>query len=173
MSFTGGETLQLSFGPAANAVTSHLCNLQGLASTNTTSGGDNNNDNNNNSYNMPLCDPYITHAIHKETYVPRVLFVDGRNHFSEWPTSAMDTATTTNASATARISSSDGQPSLVQKHFQKIKWEGDVEVHHRLPFNQNHNHNTDSLPSSSSFNSNNQNLHNHFIDTNIQQNPFL
>ena len=29
----GGETIQLSFGPAANAVAAHLVNLQGLAGT--------------------------------------------------------------------------------------------------------------------------------------------
>jgi hypothetical protein len=71
----GGEILQLSFGPAANSITSHLCNLQGLASTTgTSSEGD-----------PIICDPYITHTVQNEVYVPRVLFVDAKNHFSPWP----------------------------------------------------------------------------------------
>lgn len=71
----GGEILQLSFGPAANSITSHLCNLQGLASTAGTPSED----------DPIICDPYITHSVQNEVYVPRVLFVDAKNHFSPWP----------------------------------------------------------------------------------------
>ena len=66
----GGELIRLSLGPAANSVTSHLCNLEGLAITG--------------SSDNPLCDPNITHSVWSDHYVPRVLFVDGRDCFYEW-----------------------------------------------------------------------------------------
>jgi hypothetical protein len=58
------ETIHISLGSKANAVTAHLLNLQGLAATDST------------------CDPNITHAAWRETYVPRVLIVDEANQFS-------------------------------------------------------------------------------------------
>ena len=57
------ETIQISLGPSANAVTAHLLNLQGLAATPS------------NSY----CDPNTTHHVQGRgsgTLVPRVLMVD-------------------------------------------------------------------------------------------------
>jgi len=127
----GGETIQISLGPAANAVTSHLCNLQGLAATSS------NNDDyyytpDNGNAPTPLCDPYITHAVDKETYVPRVLFVDGRNCFEPWPdlTSAAPSSIGSGANAgnaTATVSASNGVGA----------WRGNVEVHHRTPSHLN------------------------------------
>lgn len=58
------EAIHISLGSKANAVTAHLLNLQGLAATDLT------------------CDPNITHAVWKETHVPRVLIVDEANQFS-------------------------------------------------------------------------------------------
>ncbi len=154
-SFGGGETIQLSFGPAANAVTSHLCNLQGLASTSATvtdvsdvhgSGSDT-------TTCTPLCDPYVTHAVQNEIYVPRVLFVDGRNHFTPWPTSLSSTS------------------SLNANTNTNTNWGGAVEIHHRVPIynnNQDENRNKSSINSNDNDNDNDNDHHrqhsHHFVD---------
>lgn len=69
------ETIQISLGPSANAITAHLLNLQGLASTSSSSCSDN-----------VICDPNTTHFVQGSnhrgsgTLVPRVLIVDEANH---------------------------------------------------------------------------------------------
>ena len=141
MSFGGGETIQLSFGPAANAVTSHLCNLQGLAATSSCSaaGG---------AYedqsNIPLCDPYVTHATQNDIYVPRVLFVDGRNHFDPWPTTE----------------AKDVIANDEQHQHEVSNWNGQVEIHHRGVGAENSSNNNSNNPfinaSATAYNMNNQ-----------------
>ena len=168
----GGETLQLSFGPAANATTSHLCNLQGLAATTTSTTGNNFQDDDPSSAAiLPLCDPYITHSIQRETYVPRVLFVDGRNHFSQWPSSSTPPVMMMTSSEQQQQQQqqqrnddhSNHQKShdsaLVEKYVQKSSWGGDIDIHHRTPYQKN-----------SSLNSNNDNSTS-FIDTNTSNIP--
>jgi hypothetical protein len=66
MSSISRETIHVSLGPSANAITAHLLNLQGLAATDAES----------------TCNPNITHAVANETYVPRVLIVDQASRFS-------------------------------------------------------------------------------------------
>ena len=104
----GGEIIQLSFGPAANAVTAHLVNLQGLAGTSSYNDMDNDD---------PLCDPYITHAVYKDTYVPRALFVDSKKYFSPWP----DHHT------------SYGEGVRNTSDSTSDAWTGKIEVHYRAP----------------------------------------
>lgn len=64
------ETIQISLGPSANAITAHLLNLQGLAAT---------------SFDNIYCDPSTTHYVQRSnnggsgTLVPRVLLVDEAN----------------------------------------------------------------------------------------------
>ena len=136
----GGETIQLSFGPASNAVTSHLCNLQGLACT---SSGDPyghllNADDDANA-NTPLCDPYITHTVQRDTYVPRVLFVDGKNCFSPWP-AVLAPHANANANANANTNSTNGGVSGTDtgSHDHSVRvsdtWKGAVHIHHRVPY---------------------------------------
>jgi len=68
------ETIQISLGPSANAITAHLLNLQGLASTSSLCSDD------------VYCDPNTTHYVQGNnhrgsgTLVPRVLIVDEANH---------------------------------------------------------------------------------------------
>jgi hypothetical protein len=54
------ETIHLSLGSTANAVSAHLLNLQGLAATSLEHG----------------CDAEVTHTVQNELYVPRCLFVE-------------------------------------------------------------------------------------------------
>ena len=70
-----GETIRLSFGPNANAVTSHSTNLEGLACT-TTATTSSSAFPVNDVISPPLCDANVTHGIQEEQCVPRVLFVD-------------------------------------------------------------------------------------------------
>jgi len=61
------ETIQISLGPSANAITAHLLNLQGLAATSSSSPGD------------VYCDPNTTHYVQGSgsgTLAPRVLMID-------------------------------------------------------------------------------------------------
>ena len=89
------ETIQISLGGSANAVTSHLLNLQGLAATTSTaSDGDNGSTTDHNihdheyyhsstpaySSNESYCDPVVTHNVEHGTWVPRVLMVDEAHH---------------------------------------------------------------------------------------------
>jgi len=183
----GGETIQLSFGPVANAITSHLCNLQGLASTTASSDNYNSSYSYSYSYNnngnddiidsninsLPLCDPYITHSVQNEIYVPRVLFIDGKNCFSPWPaentTGAYDDNNNTNTNTNNTNTNTNN-------------WNGQVEIHHRIPVlnqhqNQHHpNNDTKKNVTPSSFNNNeydngNGNYNNNntmlFADTNV------
>jgi len=118
----GGETFQLSFGPAANAITSHLCNLQGLACT-TSSSSDDYNNNNSDAATAPLCDPYVTHGVdNKDTYVPRVLFVDGKNCF--------DAPGWTSSSSSAPSSSLS--EAVVSNDVDVPAWDRSVQIHHRV-----------------------------------------
>jgi hypothetical protein len=52
------ETIHISLGSTANAVSAHLLNLEGLAATSS------------------LFQADVTHAVHQELYVPRCLFVE-------------------------------------------------------------------------------------------------
>lgn len=104
----GGETIQLSFGPASNAITSHLCNLQGLSCTSSSDPYETS------TPSSPLCDPYITHSVQNDTYVPRVLFIDGKNCFNPWP-------------------DSNSKVAHMDKSAAAGSWGGNVQVHHRLP----------------------------------------
>ncbi len=61
------ETIQISLGPSANAITAHLLNLQGLAATSSS------------SPDNVCCDPHTTHYVQGRgsgTLVPRVLMID-------------------------------------------------------------------------------------------------
>ena len=145
----GGETIQLSLGPAANAVTSHLCNLQGLASTTSSSFTDSGTGTDTSS--LPLCDPYVTHAVQNDIYVPRVLIVDAKNHFSPWPVEvSIDSSTRIDSSLSG--------------------WNGKVEVHQRVPI-----YNQQSTTASMNSNSSNGHVndsgmipsHSSFVDANV------
>jgi len=70
------ETIQISLGPSANAITAHLLNLQGLAATSSSSSSDDN-----------YCDAVTTHYYARGatprgsgTLVPRVLMIDEATH---------------------------------------------------------------------------------------------
>ena len=110
MTFGGGETIKLSFGPSAGAVTSHLCNLEGLACTAPSSypddgGGDAG------AQHAPLCDPNVTHSVGSDgLHVPRVLFVDGMDAFAAnpWTRSA--------ATSPAVVAASAATPAAVHHH---------------------------------------------------------
>ena len=73
------ETIQLSLGPTANAVTAHLLNLEGLAVTASAPGTA-----------APVCDPLVTHRVdaRHEVWVPRVLIVDEAHRLQEQQSSA-------------------------------------------------------------------------------------
>lgn len=78
---SGNEIVHVSLGDAANRVTSHLTNLQGLAATSPCdgSGGDG-------ASAASLCDPSVTHGVAPldgghYVHVPRCLVVDGRDAF--------------------------------------------------------------------------------------------
>lgn len=135
MSQIGGETIQLSFGPSANAVTSHLCNLYGLACTSSETDDAIYQQDQNDSSN-PLCDPYITHAVQNETYVPRVLFVDGRNCFEyhqnhpEANAYPNQNQNKTNAGDYAHAHTGTGTNEQ-RAGAHSSTWSGAVEVHHR------------------------------------------
>jgi hypothetical protein len=60
------DTIQISLGSTANAVTAHSLNLQGLAVTSASS----------NTNDGPVCDAQTTHHIQNNHWVPRVLMVD-------------------------------------------------------------------------------------------------
>jgi hypothetical protein len=64
------ETIQISLGPTANAITAHLLNLQGLAVTSSS------------SHDNVYCDPNTTHYVQRASgmLVPRVLMVDESTH---------------------------------------------------------------------------------------------
>ena len=64
------ETIQISLGPSANAVTAHLTNLQGLAATTELD-----------DYEYAVCDPRTTHSTEGNVLVPRVLMVDEPTRF--------------------------------------------------------------------------------------------
>jgi len=121
----GGETIQLSFGPAANAVTSHLCNLQGLAATTSENSEGGGNDWAQQS-SLPLCDPYVTHAVQNEIYVPRVLFVDTNNHFSPWPTTTSRILTDT-----SHLDAVETENTMTSSDDVRMNWNGNIDVHHR------------------------------------------
>ena len=64
------ETIQISLGPSANAVTAHLLNLQGLAATTASD-----------ELEHAVCDAKTTHTIERNVLVPRVLMVDEPTRF--------------------------------------------------------------------------------------------
>lgn len=68
------ETIQLSLGPTANAVTAHLLNLEGLAVTASAPGT-----------TAPVCDPLVTHRVdaRHQVWVPRVVMVDEAHRLQE------------------------------------------------------------------------------------------
>jgi hypothetical protein len=83
------ETIQISFGPTSNAITSHLVNLQGLACTTNGAGGGNRNDDYDTdaAFITPYCDPLTTHYVQRQygnsnngTWVPRILLIDEATH---------------------------------------------------------------------------------------------
>lgn len=65
---TTRDTIQISLGPSANAVTAHLLNLQGLAVTPS-------------SEEDHACDPPTTHAVEQSFWVPRAILVDEATRF--------------------------------------------------------------------------------------------
>mmetsp|Transcript_132154 Transcript_132154/g.196898 ORF Transcript_132154/g.196898 Transcript_132154/m.196898 type:complete len:776 (-) Transcript_132154:424-2751(-) len=69
----GGDTIQISLGSTANAVTAHTLNLQGLAVTSSTSDYD---DDGTSTHGLPVCNAQTTHHIQNNHWVPRVLMVD-------------------------------------------------------------------------------------------------
>jgi len=74
MTRSQGETIQVSLGSSANAVTAHLLNLQGLGCT-PGGGGDDN------ESNVAFCEPSTTHSLEDNHWVPRVLLVDEPTRF--------------------------------------------------------------------------------------------
>jgi hypothetical protein len=67
------DTIQISLGPRANAITAHLLNLQGLAATTS-----------NNDYDLAaICDAPTTHCLEHNVLVPRVLMIDEPSRFPE------------------------------------------------------------------------------------------
>jgi len=107
------ETIQISLGPSANAITAHLLNLQGLAATGSGFGGEDGA-----LAAAPVCDPLTTHYVDADTstWVPRVLMIDEATH-----TLPASTTTTTSVSDTASISSILGSATFVP-------WTGPVQV---------------------------------------------
>jgi len=152
----GGETIHLSFGPAANAVTSHLCNLEGLACTTTAPDGDDD------TSSSPICDPYITHGVHQETWTPRVLFVDGSNGFTPWA---------------GRFGSNDGGDSCDGSNGvnqQNVSsWTGQIEVHSAstLPTSANGTGSAQKVSQNASLNSNDFHYFNTINSNNIFSTP--
>ena len=90
----GGETVRISLGPTASAVSAHLCNLEGLACTSPSAHPDG-------GGGGPLCDPNVTHAAAAGLHVPRVLFVDGSDSFDSSPWQRADGAEAAEAAAAA------------------------------------------------------------------------
>jgi len=77
----GGEVLRISFGSDANAVSSHLVNLEGLACTRPQSDNDEN--------ECPFCDPNVTlTASDTKCFQPRSIFVDVQDSFGEVKTAS-------------------------------------------------------------------------------------
>jgi len=112
---SGVEIFRISLGPAANSITAHLCNLEGLACT---GGGERSHYTsyaNEDVSSFPLCDPNITHSMSHEQYVPRVLFVDGRDCFDPWATR------------------SQGAIGL-ENEVAEYAWKGKVEKYHRRDY---------------------------------------
>ena len=64
------ETIQISLGPSANAVTAHLTNLQGLAATTESD-----------EFEYAACDSRTTHTTEGNVLVPRVLMIDEPTRF--------------------------------------------------------------------------------------------
>ena len=81
------ETIRISLGSNANEISSHLCNLEGLASTHCNYSSDERN-----GGNDVLCDPNITHraiiqnpySTSRRHYVPRALFIDTQDGFGKY-----------------------------------------------------------------------------------------
>ena len=92
----GGETVRISLGPTASAVSAHLCNLEGLACTSPSAHPDGGG-----GGGGPLCDPNVTHAAAAGLHVPRVLFVDGSDSFDSSPWQRADGAEAAEAAAAA------------------------------------------------------------------------
>lgn len=74
------ETIQISLGGSANAVSAHLLNLQGLAATTSVSNSDSDSFGSRNHFTSSYCDPIVTHTVENGTWVPRVLMVDEATH---------------------------------------------------------------------------------------------
>jgi len=140
----GGELIQISLGPGSNAITSHLCNLQGLACTTSPHSAAAAEHSSNND---PLCDPYITHAVQGETYVPRVLFVDGKNCFDSWSPSSRSGESRVNSGvgvgvgkATAggnfRTTGDCHDTAASTALGPGLTWRGKVQVYHRQDASQ-------------------------------------
>jgi len=112
------ETIQISLGPSANAITAHLLNLQGLAATSTS------------SFDNVYCDPNTTHYVkggsHRGsgTLVPRVLMIDAATH--QVP------ATPIGKGATSHDSSIVNQPhttdSSLSAFYTGSCWNGQIQV---------------------------------------------
>src|SRR6056300_1542907 len=127
---TSNSTVHISFGNAANHITSHLLNLQGLAATRgaSASGG-----NGEKSYNESLCDPEVTHDISpiesdvyasatasasgRYMYVPRALIIDGRDSFgTDWGSSGSSGSVSSSSAAAAA------------QHSAAASWNGEVSL---------------------------------------------
>eukprot|EP00956_Cyclotella_meneghiniana_P004411 scaffold5380_cov91-Cyclotella_meneghiniana.AAC.6 len=121
-----GETVHISLGPTANAVSSHLVNLYGAAATSSSS-NNNNYNNEESSSSSSLCDPIVTHEVvsdnssrsrHRQHYLaPRMLMVDTRDCFPPQLTSSSHSNTNKNAVVSS--------------------WNGAVEIQHRHSNNNN------------------------------------
>eukprot|EP00956_Cyclotella_meneghiniana_P028859 scaffold68361_cov23-Cyclotella_meneghiniana.AAC.1 len=119
-----GETVHISLGPTANAVSSHLINLYGAAATSSSS---NNNNNEESSSSYSLCDPIVTHEVISDNssrsrsrhhyLAPRMLMVDTRDCFPSQLTSSSYSNTNENAVVSS--------------------WNGAVEIQHRHSNNNN------------------------------------
>lgn len=123
MSFYRRETIHISLGSTANAISAHVLNLQGLAATSpspTTTAT---------ASTSTLCDPHVTHAVQEQLHVPRVLIVDEARHFQP---QAVQSTTSTNTNVPAATDTTTTPHAVIVP-----TWEGKVQVVHPYQYQQN------------------------------------
>lgn len=134
------ETIQLSLGPTANAVTAHLLNLEGLSVTASASGS-----------STPVCDPSVTHRVDPKdrVWVPRVMMVDEAHRLQD----QQQQQWYNNMNATQ--TSSDGQSaSVAAAAAASSTWGGAVQEFNMNSFSLDQFSSVDAIVSNLSFNSN-------------------
>ena len=71
------ETIQISLGPSANAITAHVLNVQGLAATD-------------DDTTAAVCEAEATHLVEGNVWVPRCIMIDEPTRFPATTTSGGD-----------------------------------------------------------------------------------